>query len=122
MTIAVIAICFAALASNRVAPDVALIGGVAILLIGGVLTPQQAFAGLANEAVVTIGVLYISVWRLPAAGDSARLVDRCDHHHRSAVDVAVPTLSEATQGSGVRPQGAIRGATSAWPHKKSPRG
>lgn len=92
LTIAVIAICFAALASNRVAPDVALVGGVAILLIGGVLTPQQAFAGLANEAVVTIGVLYIVVAGLKDTGAIAWLTQH------------------------------ILGRPSAWPHKKSPRG
>jgi len=68
LTVAVIALCFAALASGRVAPDVALVGGVAILLVSGVLTPQQAFAGLANEAVITIGVLYIVVAGLKDTG------------------------------------------------------
>lgn len=95
LTVAVIALCFAALASGRIAPDVALVGGVAILLIGGVLTPQQAFAGLANEAVVTIGVLYIVVAGLKDTGAIAWMTQHVLGRPRSLTGAHVRLLPPA---------------------------
>lgn len=46
------------LISSRRSPDIILIGGAAILALTGVLTPTQALAGLANEGVVTIVILF----------------------------------------------------------------
>jgi di/tricarboxylate transporter len=36
-----------------------LLGGLAVLLVTGVVTPTQAFAGFSNSAVLTVGALYI---------------------------------------------------------------
>ena len=52
LTVAVISLCFVAMATNRVAPDTSLMGGLTILLLSGILTPAEAFAGLANEGVM----------------------------------------------------------------------
>ena len=51
--------CLGVLAVTRLAPDLVLLAGVALLLLGGVLTPEQAVSGFANEAVLTVAVLYV---------------------------------------------------------------
>ena len=58
-TLVDLAIVFALLVWSRLPPDFVLAGGVALLLLAGVLDPREALAGLANEAMVTVGVLYI---------------------------------------------------------------
>lgn len=60
-TLAVIASCFCALACSRASPDVTMTGGLTLLLVSGILTPQEALSGLANEGMVTVAVLYAVV-------------------------------------------------------------
>ncbi len=60
-TVAVVVACFVVLAWNRVAPDVTMAGGLTLLLVGGILSPREALAGLANEGMATVAVLYIVV-------------------------------------------------------------
>jgi hypothetical protein len=40
-------------------PDFVMLSGLAVLLLAGVVTPEQAFAGFSNSAVLTVGALYI---------------------------------------------------------------
>jgi di/tricarboxylate transporter len=54
-----LAIVFALLIWSRLPPDVVLVGGVALLLLVGILEPREALAGLGNEAMVTVGVLFV---------------------------------------------------------------
>ncbi|HUY90513.1 MAG TPA: SLC13 family permease, partial [Pirellulales bacterium] len=58
-TLGVLALVFGMLVWSRVAPDVVLIGGVVLLLLKGILEPREALAGLANEGMATVGVLFI---------------------------------------------------------------
>ncbi|HEX5106130.1 MAG TPA: SLC13 family permease [Pirellulaceae bacterium] len=58
-TLALIVAVFLALAFTTLAPDIILIGGVILLVVSGVLSPGDALAGLSNEGMVTVGVLYI---------------------------------------------------------------
>jgi len=48
-----------ALIRNTARPDFIFLTGLIVLLITGVLTPQQAFAGFANTAVFTVAALFI---------------------------------------------------------------
>ncbi len=59
--LAVVLLCFGLLASNRFSPDLILMGGLTLLLVSGIVSPAQALAGLANEGMVTVAVLYIVV-------------------------------------------------------------
>ena len=56
------------LISTRTGPDVILLGGVTLLLVFNVLTPDEALGGLANEGMVTVGVLYVVVAGLRETG------------------------------------------------------
>ena len=40
-------------------PDLVMLSGLSALLVTGVVTPEQAFAGFSNSAVLTVGALYI---------------------------------------------------------------
>ena len=59
ITIGVITLCFLTLILTRWAADVVLMGGLTLLLLLGVLTPEAALSGLANEGMVTVGVLFV---------------------------------------------------------------
>ena len=59
--LAVVLLCFGLLASNRFSPDLILMAGLTLLLVSGTVSPEQALAGLANEGMVTVAVLYIVV-------------------------------------------------------------
>ncbi len=67
-TVAVVGLCFALLASNRVSADIALMGGLTLLLVSGILTPGQALSGFSNEGMITVGVLYVVVAGLRDTG------------------------------------------------------
>ncbi len=70
-TLAVVLLSFGLLAYKGHAPDVILLGALTTLLVSGILTPQQALAGLANEGMVTVGVLYVVVSGLRETGGIA---------------------------------------------------
>lgn len=59
LSLAVLTLIFGTLMFTRIAADVVLVGGVTLLVLLGVLTPQAAISGLANSAVATIGVLFV---------------------------------------------------------------
>ena len=67
-SIAVTTLCFGTLALTRYSPDTVMVGCLTLLLVAGVLSPEQALAGLANEGMVTVGVLYVVVAGLRETG------------------------------------------------------
>jgi di/tricarboxylate transporter len=75
LTLGVIGLVFAALLATDAATDVVLTGAVTILLVAGVLLPKEALAGLANEGIVTIAVLYAVVAGLDATGGNTVIAE-----------------------------------------------
>ena len=59
VTFGVLAGVIAGLTLTRLAPDMMLVGGLALLVVCGVLTPEAAFGGFANEGLTTIAALFI---------------------------------------------------------------
>jgi len=59
MTIGVVIGLVAALVSDVGRPDLVMLSGLSALLVAGVVTPEQAFAGFSNSAVLTVGALYV---------------------------------------------------------------
>jgi di/tricarboxylate transporter len=59
LSVGVVGAVFAVLATTRIAPYMALIGGLAVLLVAGVLDSHQALAGFANEGMMTVGLLFV---------------------------------------------------------------
>ncbi|MFW5972915.1 MAG: SLC13 family permease [Bacteroidota bacterium] len=58
-TIAVIVAMLVALVREVLRPDVVMLAALGALLLAGVLTPEQAFAGFSNPAVLTVASLFI---------------------------------------------------------------
>lgn len=58
-TIASVLMVLGLLGFTRAAPDLIFVGVVTLLMTIGILSPKEAFAGLANEGVITVGVLYV---------------------------------------------------------------
>ena len=71
LTLGVVGLCIGLLASNRFPSDAVMVGGLTLLLLTGVLTPGDALAGLANEGMVTVAVLYVVVAGLSETGGTA---------------------------------------------------
>lgn len=59
ITVAVVMGVVGALISDLGRPDLVMLSGLSVLLLGGVVTPKEAFAGFSNSAVLTVGALYI---------------------------------------------------------------
>ncbi len=58
-TLAALAVMTASLVANFARPDLVLLGTLGLLLLGGVVSPADAFYGLSNPAVVTVGALFV---------------------------------------------------------------
>jgi di/tricarboxylate transporter len=61
LVIAVVLGCLGGLLFTRTAPELILFGGVALLLVAGVITPTEALSGFANEGLITVALLYVVV-------------------------------------------------------------
>ena len=59
LTLVVLGGMIVALAKEVVAPSVAVVGAVVVLLVAGILTPAQAFGGFSNSAPITVAALYV---------------------------------------------------------------
>ncbi len=68
LTLLVIAACFAMMAFTSVSPDIVMAAGLTLLLISGVLRPEEALAGFANQGMLTVAVLYVVVSGLTETG------------------------------------------------------
>ena len=58
------------------APDMVMIGAVVMLLAAGVLSPEEALKGMANEGMVTVAALFVVAAAIERTGALATLVDR----------------------------------------------
>jgi di/tricarboxylate transporter len=56
------------MAFTRTSPDIIMSAGLTVLLLSGVLLPEEALAGFANQGMLTVAVLYIVVSGLTETG------------------------------------------------------
>lgn len=68
LSISAVVACFGCLVFSRIPADIVLIGGVAALMFLGVVTPQEALAGLSNEGMATVAVLFVVARALSLSG------------------------------------------------------
>ncbi len=59
LTVGVVLALVVALVRDVARPDLLMLGAVGVLLVAGVLTPAEAFAGFSNPAVLTVASLYV---------------------------------------------------------------
>ncbi len=68
LALAVVLFCFAMLVLTRFAADVVLIFGLLVLMLTGILEPQEAFSGFANEGTLTVAFMFIVARGLSKTG------------------------------------------------------
>lgn len=76
LTAGVVFVTLAALLFGQRGPDMAMIGGVVVLLAAGVLTPDEALKGMSNEGMITVAALFVVAAAVERTGALATLVDR----------------------------------------------
>ena len=76
LTAGVVFVTLAALLFSQRGPDMAMIGGVVVLLAAGVLTPDEALKGMSNEGMITVAALFVVAAAVERTGALAALVDR----------------------------------------------
>ncbi len=76
LTAAVVVVTLGFLSSAQRAPDMAMIGGVVVLLAAGILTPDEALRGMANEGMITVAGLFVVAAAVERTGALALVVDR----------------------------------------------
>ena len=67
-TLTVIGVCFSMLVFSRLPADAILVGGVCLLLVLNIVTPDEALLGLANEGMATVAVLFVVARGLAQTG------------------------------------------------------
>ncbi len=96
-TLAVVAAVFVGLARSLAPPDVLLLGGMLAVSLVGILTPEEAFVGFANEGVLTVAALFVVAAGLSETGALERLSRRVmgqDGRETSAIlRMALPVLT-----------------------------
>lgn len=101
LAIGVIALVIGALVHGRVAADIVLAGGVALLVFLGILSPKQALAGMANEGMATVAVLYVVVCGLNETGAVAWIGQLMMGRTRTTRGVMLRLLAPVTAVSGL---------------------
>ena len=76
LSVAVVVGILALLIATRIAPDLLLLAGLGVLMTTGVLKPQEALSGFANEGVMTVAVLFIVAAALRETGGMTLVVNR----------------------------------------------
>ncbi|MBI3909835.1 MAG: SLC13 family permease [Armatimonadetes bacterium] len=67
-TLAVVLTVFVSMVRDWGPPDVVLLAGAIAVALAGIITPEEAFSGFANEGVLTVGALFIVVMGLRETG------------------------------------------------------
>ncbi len=68
LVLGAIALAVGLMALRRMAPDAALTGALVLVVLGGAVPAREAFAGIANEGLLTIAFLYVVVAGLEDTG------------------------------------------------------
>ncbi|MDP8970701.1 MAG: SLC13 family permease [Actinomycetota bacterium] len=76
MTLAVVAATVVALARDLIPPAVAVLGATVLLLVLGVIDPDQAFSGFSNEAPITVAALFVLARAVELSGILQPVVQR----------------------------------------------
>ena len=88
VTLVILLLTLVALARELFSPPTTVVGAVVLLLVFGVVTPEQAFSGFSNPAPITVAALYVL----------ARAVEKTG---------ALQPLVSATLGRDGSPRGAL---------------
>lgn len=91
ITVAVLAGVVIALVRDLVAPFLAILGGVVALLVTGVITVEQAFAGFSNPAPITVAGLFVVARAVERTGALQPLVNGALKNGGGLMRLLLPT-------------------------------
>ena len=97
VTVVVLVLTFTALAKEWLPPPATFVSAVVALLVSGVITPEEAFAGFANPAPITVAALYVLARAVEKTGALQPLVaatlGRGSSRRGSLLRLVVPTAA-----------------------------
>ncbi len=79
----------AAMATDKVSPDRAMVGAVAILVLAGAVTPARALAGFANDGMMTVALLFVVAAGIRRSGALGAISQRILGRPRTAAGAQV---------------------------------
>lgn len=97
VTVTIIGLMLVAFIRELARPDLIMFGSLALLLLFGILTPEQAFAGFSNKAVLTVGSLFIIAAGVQNTG-ALKFTDRLLFPEKPRIYLAVARLMITTAG------------------------
>ncbi|MEZ4698165.1 MAG: SLC13 family permease [Rhodothermales bacterium] len=97
LTIGVLVVMVIALAKDLARTDYVLLGSLGVLLLAGVVTPEEAFKGFSNQAVLTIAALFV-VAEAVHRTNALALLERIFFVRSSRPSVAVPVMMLGVAG------------------------
>ncbi|MER3440538.1 MAG: SLC13 family permease [Gemmataceae bacterium] len=74
LTVGAVALMTGALVATRIAPDLVVLGTLTLLLAAGVVAPEEALRGFANEGLVTVAALFVVAGAMRNTGALDHLV------------------------------------------------
>ena len=92
LTAVVVFATLTALLFGQRGPDMAMIGGVVVLLAAGVLAPDEALRGMSNEGMITVAALFVLAAAVERTGALAALVDRTLGRPTSLAQAQIRTM------------------------------
>jgi di/tricarboxylate transporter len=100
VTLTVLLATLVALARELFSPPATVLGAVVLLLLFGVVTPQQAFSGFSNPAPITVAALYVLARAVEKTGALQPLVaetlGRNGRAHGALLRLVVPTAAASS--------------------------
>lgn len=96
-TLLVILVMIVALVREIARTDYILLGGLALVLVVGIVTPAEAFAGFSNTAVLTVASLFVVAEAIHRT-DALRFIDRILFSRSGKPSRALPSLMLTTAG------------------------
>jgi len=97
ITVVVLVGTFIALGRETFPPPATILSAVIVLLVAGVITPEQAFSGFSNPAPITVAALYVLARAVEKTGALRPLVaaalGRGEHQRGALVRLTIPTAA-----------------------------
>jgi di/tricarboxylate transporter len=96
-TLAVVGIMLFGLVLELLAPDVIVFSALGVLLVSGILTPQEALEGFSNKGMLTVGILFIVAYSAQSSGIleffANRVIGRASGGRRALLRVMAPVFA-----------------------------
>jgi di/tricarboxylate transporter len=74
------------------APDMVMVGGVVVLMVTGVLSPDEALLGMANEGMISVAALFVMAAGVERTGALAVVVERVLGRPKSLAAAQIRTM------------------------------